>query len=284
MDWFTGLIGKISGKPTHYVLLIFGTIFALVAFAQIPLENADNLKSETVWESIILGLISLILIGTSLYLIIKDNRMTGKILNKEKEIEDLNKGILLKDEEITGLKRDLLDKNEEIYVLKQGIERAINFIGENRNDSNRLFLDKVSKIFEEISSEFSQHSSNFGDRIDSIEWINQRIDKWCNEVDLERYSEYGVSSENGDVFRNELKKHLKLICKNIQESKNSAPLLAQPPVPQTVGSYKLYEKAIRDIEEKALTELADEESLSMQSIQILKTSLSNFIQLIKYSS
>lgn len=284
MNWLTTLIGKISGKPTHYVLLIFGTIFALISFAQFPLENADNLQAETVWGSIILGLISIALIGTSLYLIIKDDRMTGKIINKEKEIEDLNKKISLQDEKIRDLNGNLLNKNEEIYVLKNGIQRAKEFIYENRNESNRLFLSKISEIFEEITLEFSQHSSDFGDRIDSVEWIKQRTDKWCDEVDLECYSEYGLSYDDGDIFINELKEHLNLLCKNIQELKNSAPLLARPPVPQTVGSYKLYEKAIRDIEEKALAELADEKSISMQSIQILKNSLSNFIQLIKYSS
>lgn len=264
------LLDKLGGKSFPYILIILSAVFAIIAFAQFPVENADSLQAETVWESLALGGFSLIFFASGIIFLFKDDSLKKRV--KEKEKENI------------FLEKKLVTKSEECFKLNQAIDRAKKFIKENKNEINKPFLDKVVDILEGVYKDFSDFSAGAGDRIDAAHWINQRIRKWISEVNSECCVDYDVPCENLDAFRDDLEKHLELLCENILESKNSAPLLANPPVPQSVGSYKPYEKALRDIEKKVSRELVNEDSLTADSVQILQKSLSNFIELVKYSS
>lgn len=168
MSWFTALLDQLGGKSFAYVLLVLGSIFAIIAFAQFPIDNTEPITSETVWDSLALGGLSLLLIGSSLSLFFKENSLKNKIADKSSQIENLE--------------NDLFHKNEEVVKLNQAIQRAKKFIKENTSDENKALNDSFIDILGGISEDFSVHSSEYIYRKQAADWVKQRITKWTAEI------------------------------------------------------------------------------------------------------
>ena len=235
----------------------------LIAFAQFPVEDSEPIRANTLWGSFALGGISLILIASSLFSFFRDEGIKKKLAQKNEELES---------------------KKEELYCLDQSVQRLKDFLEENLNDDTRVLYKKVIDILEGTAKNVSDFSSKYSYRKSAADWVKTNTNKWLMSLRIEDYSEYGVNRKNFDDFKSDLEKHLELLCENILEARNSAPLMVNPPVPQRIGTPILYEKALKEIERLAYQELLSGNALKMHSDEILRAHMSTLIEFLNYTS
>lgn len=171
---------------------------------------------------------------------------------------------------------DTFVQNDETKSIMKNpkVQTAISSI---EASGSNAFLNAVRPI-----EEFNSTQTN---RNRAAEWVRTKIEKWTEEeIRLEDYREFGVSSSNVKEFCEDVKEHLRLLCKNLENAKNTPPRLSKPPIAQRIDSSLAYRHALTTIQSRMEKELAQNEEvrkhLQEGGVQSLKKYMKNLIERI----
>ncbi|NEO24018.1 MULTISPECIES: hypothetical protein [Moorena] len=269
-DLLTALFSGLVKQPplfTQFISLALGAMFLVIgAGIEFNIRNGE-IKTDNSQKPILI-VVGLVLISFYIFMVLF------------KEIK--NQKLAEKDRKITKMQSDLNKCQERLKLnnLKQSIS-----VFKDRNEVNS-FSEPVLEGVEGMNESLKQHESTSTDvdRETAKEWVTQRINQWTEEIKSKDYSSDGISRKNINKFKKNVAKLLELLCQNIIDGTDNAPLGVDPQFYQTLGDKVIaHKKALEFIKKQMSDELdQDVKTLGRETIQYVKDRMTVLVECTNY--
>lgn len=254
----------VENSPQLFVLVLGTILLALSGASELPLSSGS--VPMAVQTRVLCGVVGIGLILYSLWALYGNE----KVRRSEKD-KILDEQIILLDEKTKDINR----KDEEITELKDVINTAKNLAKEKGDNEILEILNGISLIAatEEGRSQVLSQASD---------WIKIKTDAdvWTDALESSEFSEYGITNQNIQEFRDEIKQHLKALQENLQDMLPDG-IPRKRGVSQKVASSRLaYKRAMMIISRKIDPDLKNSYELDDSVKEQIKAYMERFVDVV----
>ena len=165
-------------------------------------------------------------------------------------------------------------KSNNTLIEEERFEQARDLFNQNSEDI----------LLKAISSDLDQLGTTPEHRKRASQWIELKADNWISNLHIIDYKSYGVTNGNSSKFCDDLKQHLKLLQRNVEDGIGRTPKKSREKVTQSIGSPVPYKFALTNIQAFMNSELEQDrqarEWLKPEGIQALKRYMQRLIDSI----
>lgn len=254
----------VENSPQLFVLVLGTILLALSGAAELPLSSGSI--PMAIQTRVLCGGVGIGLIFYSLWALYGNERVRKS--QKDIAFDDQRRLVDEKTKEINK-------KDDEIKTLKEIINSAKILAKEKGHNEILEILNGISMIAETEEGR-GQILSQASD------WIKIKTDSniWTDTLEASVFSEYGITNQNIQEFRGEIKQHLEALQENLHDMLPDA-IPRKRGVSQKVASSRLaYKRAMVNISLKINSDLKNAYELDDSAKEQINAYVERFIDVI----